>query len=329
MPPRSVWHRCIRPTRHHRTPFSADNNCEHCDKLHCGMDSTFDLRFLRDLQFLPFRYPSLATFASRCNRLQACFRDTNRSHRFSGTCHLRFATESFGWYPDARTTRSRHGRCSLGGLGVRTRILAKTRVTKRCNRAAKSSVLKWLIFRRRRLIVTVIREMHSVTSEIETWIQSTQFDADGYFVPTGFGRTVTLYQTPVEWSFVLALIDGSGKAASFSDGTGRSQYQQLIAAVRSVTNDQQAYWFYGYDPDNALSVLSWVRENNYEYATEWNLNSFETSPAPEGGVSWLGLVASDKQWMLLLEHNPCNDFKITFHGTADLCALVTQLLNCG
>src|SRR6056297_2420860 len=155
MPPRSVWHRCIRPTRHHRTPFSADNNCEHCDKLHCGMDSTFDLRFLRDLQFLPFRYPSLATFASRCNRLQACFRDTNRSHRFSGTCHLRFATESFGWYPDARTTRSRHGRCSLGGLGVRTRILAKTRVTKRCNRAAKSSVLKWLIFRRRRLIVTV------------------------------------------------------------------------------------------------------------------------------------------------------------------------------
>jgi hypothetical protein len=125
------------------------------------------------------------------------------------------------------------------------------------------------------------------------------------------------------------LIDGSGKAASFSDGTGRSQYQQLISAVRSATNDQQAYWFYGYDPDNALSILSWVRENNYEYATEWNLNSFETSPAPEGGVSWLGLVASDKQWMLLLEHNPCNEFRITFHGAADLCAMVTQLLNCG
>jgi len=188
---------------------------------------------------------------------------------------------------------------------------------------------QWLPSRSSSVNPTVIREMHSVTSEIETWIQSTQFDADGCFRPTGFDRTVTLYETPVEWSFVLALIDGSGKAASFSDGSGRSQYQQLISAVRSATNDQQAYWFYGYDPDNALSILSWVRENNYEYATEWNLNSFETSPAPEGGVSWLGLVASDKQWMLLLEHNPCNDFKITFHGTDDLCALVTQLLNCG
>ncbi len=128
---------------------------------------------------------------------------------------------------------------------------------------------------------------------------------------------------------MLALIDETARAASFSDGTGRSQYQQLISAIRSATHDQQAYWFYGYDPDNALSVLSWVRENNYEYASEWNLNSFETSPAPEGGISWLGLVASDKKWMLLMEHNPCNEFKITFHGTLKLCTTITQLLNCG
>lgn len=97
--------------------------------------------------------------------------------------------------------------------------------------------------------------MQSKTSEIETWIRSTQFDVDGYFRPTGFDRTVTLYEAPFEWFFVLALIDGSGKTGSFSDGSGRSQNQQLISTVRSATNDQQAYRFYGYYPDNALSVL--------------------------------------------------------------------------
>jgi hypothetical protein len=125
------------------------------------------------------------------------------------------------------------------------------------------------------------------------------------------------------------MIDGTAKAASFADGTGRSQYQQLIFAVRSATNKQPAYWFYGFDPDNALSVLSWVRENNYDYATERNLGSFETSPAPEGGVSWLGLVAIDKQWLLLLEHNPCNEFAIKFYGPSELCSKVMKILNVG
>jgi hypothetical protein len=37
-------------------------------------------------------------------------------------------------------------------------LTPKQAITKRCNRAAKSGVLKWLIFRRRRLIVTVRRE---------------------------------------------------------------------------------------------------------------------------------------------------------------------------
>nr|WP_283435666.1 ankyrin repeat domain-containing protein [Neorhodopirellula lusitana] len=42
-------------------------------------------------------------------------------------------------------------------IGRRIFTTTGKRGTKRCNRAAKSGVLKWLIFRRRRLIVTVIR----------------------------------------------------------------------------------------------------------------------------------------------------------------------------
>lgn len=168
-----------------------------------------------------------------------------------------------------------------------------------------------------------------MSTEIESWIRTKQFSVDGYFTPTDFERTVTLYKTPIDLSFALSIINGTAKAASFADGTGRSQYQQLISAIRSATKKQQAYWFYGFDPDNALSVLSWVHENNYDYATEWNLGNFETSPAPEGGVSWLGLVAIDKQWLLLLEHNPCNEFTIKLHGPSELCSTVMQTLNVG
>ena len=89
-----------------------------------------------------------------------------------------------------------------------------------------------------------------------------------------------------------------------------------------------------YDPDNALSVLSWVRACYYECASEYNLNSFETSPAPEGGVSWLGLLDADKKWMLLHTLNPCNEFRIDFHGTPSICDTLSEMLelppeNCG
>ncbi|WP_028487592.1 hypothetical protein [Thiothrix lacustris] len=168
-----------------------------------------------------------------------------------------------------------------------------------------------------------------MSSKIKDWILTKQFSADGYFSPRGFAREVTLYQTQLDHSFFLSMFNGIAKASSFADGTDRSQYRQLISAIQSVTNKQQAYWFYGIDPDNALSLLSWVRENNYDYNTEWLLNSFESSPAPQGGVSWLGLVATDKQWLLLFEHNPGNVFRITLHGSHDLCSAVMQILNIG
>ncbi len=94
-----------------------------------------------------------------------------------------------------------------------------------------------------------------------------------------------------------------------------------------MTDDEQAYWFYVTDPDNALSLLSWVRICNYEYAVEYHLSSFETSPTPEGGVARLGLIGAGTQWMLLHEHNPCNDFKIEFHGSVAMCRAVTELLH--
>ena len=166
----------------------------------------------------------------------------------------------------------------------------------------------------------------SVVSEIENWILMTQYSAAGIFEPTGYDQSATLYQTPVESSFVLSMINGTSKAATFSDGSKESQFEQLISAVRSVTEDEESYWFYGVDPFDEVSVLEWVRENDYEQCSQSNLGSFETSPAQEGGKAWLGLVGASKKWMLLIGYDPGAGFQITVHGTLKFCTMMTQWL---
>ena len=173
-----------------------------------------------------------------------------------------------------------------------------------------------------------------MTEAITRWIESTQFSTDGIFTPSGFDHHLPIYETPHELSFVLAVIDGTSQPLPFSAKPHGSRYDRLIDAVIASTHKSGAFWFYGYDPDNALSVLSWVRACYYECASEYNLNSFETSPAPEGGVSWLGLLDADKKWMLLHTLNPCNEFRIDFHGTPSICDTLSEMLelppeNCG
>jgi hypothetical protein len=166
-----------------------------------------------------------------------------------------------------------------------------------------------------------------MTNAIKTWIESTQFSCRGIFTPTGFEHRLRIYETPHELSFVLAVIDGTTQPMPFSEKNHGSRYDRLIDAVMTATNQCDAFWFFGYDPDNVLSVLSWVRACNYELASEYNLNSFETSPAPEGGVSWLGLLDANKEWMLLHTLNPCNEFSIDFFGTTDLCDSIAASLD--
>ena len=166
----------------------------------------------------------------------------------------------------------------------------------------------------------------SSTDAIETWLRSTQFSDDRYFSPSGFEDSVQLYHTPLDLSFVQTVIDGTSRHAPFSNKNDGSRYQALVDAIRTVTEDEPAYWFYVTDPDNAVSLLSWIRVCNYEYAVEYHLSCFETSPAPEGGLAQLGLVGEDTRWMLLHQHNPCNDFRIEFHGSTALCSAVAELL---
>lgn len=162
-------------------------------------------------------------------------------------------------------------------------------------------------------------------TEMQAWLRSTQFTKDCYFEPTGFEREVILYETPLNWSFVLTIIEGTAKSASFSAEAGCSKYRKLINVIQSATGNQEAFWFYGTDPDNTLSILSWIRVCNYNNAPEYELNNFERFPADQGGVSWLGLVGADRKWLLLHEHDP-SSFSIKFFGANDLCEKIATML---
>jgi len=158
--------------------------------------------------------------------------------------------------------------------------------------------------------------------DMKAWVNSTLIGSDGYFAPFGFASNLTLYHTPLGGSFVLSLIDGSARPAPFRVPAGRSAYNELVRTVQRASGDEKAYWFYVTDPDNALSVLEWVHHCNYNHALDYWLESFERSPAAEGGCSWLGLAGLGRQWLLLHEYNQCNSFGISVHGTIEFCRTV-------
>ena len=92
----------------------------------------------------------------------------------------------------------------------------------------------------------------------------------------------------------------------------------MITTINALANNELAFAFYGRNPDNALSVLSWVRECTPEQACH-TLVSFEIAPAEEGGVSWLGMTGKSMEWLLLHELDPGELFTITAYGAPQFC----------
>ena len=162
-----------------------------------------------------------------------------------------------------------------------------------------------------------------MVEDVRAWITGRLIGPDGYFAPIGFASSITLYHTSRSTARLCCPSSmAAARPAPFRVPDGRSAYHELVRVVRRVSADEPAYWFYGTDPDNALSVLSWVRRCHYDHALDHPLESFETEPAQEGGCSWLGLMGESQWWLLLHEYSPCNSFGITVHGSPEFCQAV-------
>jgi hypothetical protein len=157
--------------------------------------------------------------------------------------------------------------------------------------------------------------------EMRAWIVNTLIGPNKYFAPTGFESTTSLYHTALPGSFVLSVIDGVSPAPFRVPG-GRSAYNELVRVVQRVSDDEQAFWFYVTDPDNAFSMLEWVQPCNYDHALDHRLESFERSPAIEGGRSLLGLAGASRRWLLLHEYEQSESFEISVYGPSEFCRAI-------
>ena len=163
-------------------------------------------------------------------------------------------------------------------------------------------------------------------SVVESFVNDQLIGSNQYLSPaTTFPCSAAIYQTPLLNSFVQTVIDGISRPASFPNQSVGFPYRQLLSCVKTLTDNEPFFAFYGRDPDNALSMLSWVRTCTYEQAHNM-LKSFELAPAEQGGGSWLGFTGNSTEWLILHELEPGESFNINAYGTKHFCKEITLLL---
>ena len=177
-----------------------------------------------------------------------------------------------------------------------------------------------------RLSKTLSRSDTMAESAIESFVNDRLIGSNQYLSPAAaFQCSAIIYKTPLLNSFVQTVIDGISRPASFPNQNIAFPYRQLISSVRTLTPDEPSFAFYGRDPDNALSMLSWVRPCTFEQVHD-ALASFELAPAEQGGDSWLGFTGKSTKWMILHELTPGESFNIVAYGTKHFCRELTLTL---
>ncbi len=151
--------------------------------------------------------------------------------------------------------------------------------------------------------------------ELESWIYNTLVGKDEFLNTLIFEKKLAIYFTPLASNFVATIINGSSHRASYKVNPGEFQYNHIIRKVATVTEGTSAVWFYYTVIDNAVGQLNDVWECNYNYCLDYPLEKFETEPAKEGGVSYLGLLSKNKSWLLLHTYEPSESLEITFYGS--------------
>ena len=150
--------------------------------------------------------------------------------------------------------------------------------------------------------------------ELESWIFEKLVDKDEFLDASVFDSKMLIHFTPLSNNFVATIINGSGTAATYKLNSGENQYNKIVRQVALATKAETAHWFYYTVIDNAVGQLNDVWECNYEYSLDYPLEKFEREPADQGGVSYLGLIGTNKTWLLLITYEPGESLKITFHG---------------
>lgn len=157
--------------------------------------------------------------------------------------------------------------------------------------------------------------MKTTTEQMTDWIYRNLF-VDSYFQPgqedeSRFGVRDVLYFTPFAAKNDPArsyFVENAVIAPRFS-------LDELVTALKRRLGSGAAFWFWVVDPDNALSLLRPVELADPSFSDyALRLKHFTDNPAEQGGESFLGLIPASKDWLLVHEFSPGNDFTLSFHA---------------
>ncbi|WP_139174838.1 hypothetical protein [Lysobacter enzymogenes] len=168
------------------------------------------------------------------------------------------------------------------------------------------------------------RELLDRTTRL--WITNHLIDSDGFnFTGPGgashFGDMRQLYSTPIKReSFLLSALDGAIKPAPFN-------YENLLAALRTVAEGELATWALCTEPDNAFAYIDslWSLGNAFQELEQLAKLEQLNARHVQGGQCYLLLIPASRNWLLVNSYD-FSELSIVLHGDTQLLARVSDCL---
>lgn len=154
--------------------------------------------------------------------------------------------------------------------------------------------------------------------ELSEWIGKHLFPGD-FSNPQFFETSLTLYSAFVPRPLIATIIHAAEQIPKFS--VSQEQLSQiLLESCQELRIIPGANWFQVNCPDNVLQEVVAVGLYSYRQPMFPLYHRLEYCPAEEGGVSTVGLLGKNKDWMLTIE--AANQLTIAIHSSKLFCERV-------
>jgi hypothetical protein len=154
--------------------------------------------------------------------------------------------------------------------------------------------------------------------ELSDWIGHNLFP-DDFSNPQFFEASLALYSAVIPKPLIATIIHAGEQIPKFS--VSQEQLNKiLLESCQELRIIPGANWFQVNCPDNVLQEVVAVGPYSYRQPLFPLYYRLEYCPAEEGGVSIVGLLGKNKDWMLTIED--ANQLTIAVHGSKLFCERV-------
>ncbi len=159
--------------------------------------------------------------------------------------------------------------------------------------------------------------------ELSKWIGRNLFPED--FSDTRyFESNLILYSATISRTPIAMLIHASHTLPNFQ--LSEQQLNQiLLKSCQELRIIPGAYWFQVNCPDNVLQVVVAVGVYSYRQPLVPLYERLCYFPAEEGGVTIVGLLGKNRDWMFTIESE--NQLILSVHGSRAFCDKIKEKVN--